>query len=105
MGANLYGLVNIISRAEYNEFTEAQPDSANNELMHRLNLCQSILRIKFFGGQMYGQVKYFVPQYEAGYSMSALDAKSLTDVAVSQLKIQLPLRYFSIGRKIKKSDE
>ena len=38
-------------------------DKNFKNLIDRLNDNQTILRLKFFGGYMFGQVHYFVPEW------------------------------------------
>ena len=37
------------------------------EYLKTLNENQKILRMKFFGGNMYGEIKYFVPEWGSTY--------------------------------------
>ena len=37
MGASLYGLINIISRAEYEEFTQKQDENIQSDFVKNLN--------------------------------------------------------------------
>lgn len=66
IGASLYGLINIITRAEYQKFTNTMPD-VSSDFVKNLNENQLVLRIKFFGSNMYGQVKYFVPEWGSNW--------------------------------------
>ena len=36
-----------------------------NQLIEQINKNQTVLRIKFFGGHIYGQVRYFVPDWDS----------------------------------------
>ena len=95
VGASLYLLVNIIKRDEHQQFVgdHGIPDEASSELIQKLNENQTVLRIKYFGGKLTGQVKYLVPNYQGGTNSfsSSIDLPSLEQ--------SLPLRYFSLGRK------
>ena len=52
IGASLYGLVNIITREEYEKFTNKNNNEGKmqSSFVNKLNNQQLILRIKFFGG-------------------------------------------------------
>jgi len=63
----LYALVNLITRDQFEQFTQNPEESQeefSDDFIRALNLNQTILRLKFFGGNLYGNVKYFVPMYE-----------------------------------------
>ena len=54
IGASLYGLINIITKEQYNKFQKIELDGKPGGFLKTLNDNQTVLRIKFFGGRMYG---------------------------------------------------
>ena len=115
IGASLYGLINIITRDEYDQFIakDNQSQDLNNSDFNlgldergignpgedaksrELNRQQLVLRIKFFGGQMYGQVKYFVPDW------SFTHTSMFQGQDIETIQKELPQRHFTVGRKVK----
>ena len=76
--------------------------SVENDFLKKLNSHQTVLRIKFFGGHMYGEVKYFVPQWEdKSFETGVEDLNYLKTLNIEDVQRQLPERYYTCGRKQK----
>lgn len=77
-----------------------------NTFIEQINQNQTVLRIKFFGGHMYGQVRYFVPDWN---SQNILPQENNIDLLyenkrnnnniIGEIQDILPYRFFTIGRK------